>query len=239
MRSCRLCLSSKVDPLPFAVPPENGDWVRCAECGSDSNSIDYNDVRGDYGPEYLDEFIRMAGGVDRLREQVRSNCEWFDHHHRPGLPKDFLDVGCMDGAALYEMKSKGWGVLGFDVAPRPHLNEDGIGTVVGPHFSEWIFRRKFTAVLCREVIEHVPGPDLLLYQMFQVLRPGGLLQVQTPQPMAEYHDHVYQRFHLFIPSKIWLEIAIRGAMLDPIEWREWGPPERGQAGIAVLCRATG
>ncbi|HEX4608504.1 MAG TPA: methyltransferase domain-containing protein [Urbifossiella sp.] len=222
---CRACHSSALDPLPFAVPAPAGRWFRCRACGSDTAAHGYDP--GIYTPDY---YRTHAGTADPvyLREQVRSNCDWFGHH-AGGLPnRDFLDVGCADGAGLDVMQSLGWAVHGFDVAPPPYL---GPHVTVGAVFSRWLFPLRYAAVLCREVVEHVDCPDLLLHELHGVACPGGLVQVQTPRPLDRYDPDVQQRAHLCILSPDRLGALLNGAMLDVIDAREW---EMGQA---YLCRA--
>jgi 2-polyprenyl-3-methyl-5-hydroxy-6-metoxy-1,4-benzoquinol methylase len=171
-----------------------------------------------------------AAGEDsaRLREEVRSNCEWFGHY-LDGLPnRDFLDVGCADGAALTVMQSMGWAVHGFDVFAPPYA---GPHVTVGAVFSRWLFPLRYAAVMAREVVEHVPDPDRLLHELHGVACPGGLVQVQTPKPQAAHHPDTYQRPHLVILSPAHLRRMLDGAMLDVVDAREW--PE----GQAYLCRA--
>lgn len=214
--TCHLCQSDDVGPLPFPVPPEAGRWGRCRACGSDvaAHAYDpsiYQDWEG---------YSRTIGLTDvgQFRDNCRWNCEWFQDH-AAGLPnRDFLDVGCWHGAALDVMQSMGWAVHGFDVVPPPYY---GPHVTVGPFFHRWLFPNRYAAVLCMEVLEHVPDPDLLLHELHGVACPGGLVQVITPKPADAYSDKLYQRSHLFLASPDRLRKMLDGAMLDVIEFREW------------------
>lgn len=227
---CKLCHSADTVPLPFAVPEYEGQWVRCRACGSDSNSLDYD--HSNYGPDNAARHRNQIGGAEVAREALRSNAEWFGHHHQLGDDRSFLDVGCADGSGLDVMQSLGWSVHGFDVdcpdyGPAPHLT-------IAPVFHRWLFPQRFAAVMARETIEHVPTPDLFLHDLHGVTRPGGLVQVQTPKPGDDYHPNVYQRTHLFLFSTKRLREMLSAAMLDVIDSREW---EEIQPGQAYLCRA--
>ena len=224
--TCRACYSADLGPLPFDVPPSAGVWRRCRACGSDTAAHGYD------GSIYTTDYMRThaAAGDDpaKLREEVRSNCEWFGHHLADLPNRDFLDVGCADGAALTVMQSMGWAVHGFDVFTPPYA---GPHVTVGAVFSRWLFPLRYAAVLCREVVEHVESPDRLLHEIHGVACPGGLVQVQTPRPQATFHPDVYQRAHLVILSPPHLRRMLSGAMLDVIDSREWA------TGQAYLCRA--
>lgn len=222
---CRACYSTGLDPIPFEVPAAAGRWSRCRACGSDTAAHGYDPA------VYDAAYYRTHAGTDEpayLRDQVRSNCDWFGHH-AAGLPnRDFLDVGCADGAALDVMQGLGWAVHGFDVTRPPYF---GPHVTVGAVFSRWLFPLRYAAVLCREVVEHVESPDFLLHELHGVACPGGLVQVQTQKPLAAYHPDPYQRAHLCLIPPARLRVMLAGAMLDVIDAREW------ETGHAYLCRA--
>lgn len=225
---CKLCRED-ASPVPFEVPESAGLWVRCKSCGSDSNSLDYDP--GLYTQALAAVHRSNIGGREACHEQVRSNCEWFGHYLE-GLPnRDFLDVGCADGSALDVMQELGWSIHGFDVAEPDYM---GLHVTVAPLFHRWLFPLRYAAVLCREVIEHVPSPALTLLELHGVTVPGGLVQVQTPSPCDYYHPHVYQSGHLFIASPVQLRKMLDAAMLDILDSREWSEVQPGQA---YLCRA--
>jgi 2-polyprenyl-3-methyl-5-hydroxy-6-metoxy-1,4-benzoquinol methylase len=224
--TCRACHSVDLSPIPFDIPASAGVWLRCAACGSDTATHSYD------GSIYTREYLYTHAGTDdpaKLREQVSSNVSWFNHY-LDGLPnRDALDVGCADGAALHVLQENGWAVHGWDVVtpdygPAPHLT-------ITPHFSQWHFQLRFAAVLCREVIEHVEHPDLLLHALHGVTCPGGLVQVQTPKPLEAFHGVPYQMAHLVLISPPRLRTMLAGAMLDVIDSREW------ETGQVYLCRA--
>jgi SAM-dependent methyltransferase len=53
----------------------------------------------------------------------------------------------------------------------------------------------FDAVLCIEVMEHARDPELLVSEMFRVLKPGGTLLLTVPWSARLHHlPHDYHRF---------------------------------------------
>lgn len=229
--NCRLCRSPNTRPVPFAVPPEEGAWFRCSACGSDSSDNSYSHEM--YSQTYERTEVSATGSPEARDESIRSNLDWFDHHHQLGDAKTFLDVGCCDGAGLRGMSALGWSVHGFDVFPPSYM---GPHVTVAPVFTRWLFPRRYAAILCREVIEHVPAPDFLLHEIHGATLPGGLVQIQTPMPASGYHGIPYQRAHLFIASYKRMRFMLNAAMLDIIDFREWTEEAPGQA---YLCRARG
>jgi SAM-dependent methyltransferase len=53
----------------------------------------------------------------------------------------------------------------------------------------------FDHILCTEVLEHAAEPDMLVAEMFRVLRPGGTLTLTVPFSARVHHaPHDYHRF---------------------------------------------
>lgn len=220
VRYCRVCKHANLT-LKFTLNKE-GDWYSCANCCSDTASHDYDPAS--YDKEYLDKHHGLAGGIDAVERTMQTNLEWWQYFTPPA--KTFLDVGCAEGAALRGMHRRGWRVWGWDVCN----GTDGTWDVrVNPAFQASQFPHEFGAIACREVIEHVPGPTVLLEQLHQALLPNGLLQIQTPRPMATPDPIPYQRPHLQIFSPEAMAHALHHArfrVLDRLLWPQ------GQAWIA-------
>jgi 2-polyprenyl-3-methyl-5-hydroxy-6-metoxy-1,4-benzoquinol methylase len=225
---CRLCHSTDTGPLPFAVPPEAGGWVRCRACGSDTGTRTYADVAARYHDRAYYDTQPHYTDIDYLKADCRSNCEWFGHHHRVGMEKTFLDVGCWHGAALMVMQELGYAIHGYDVSPPPYM---GPHVTCAPFFCEWFFPKRYACVLAREVWEHVPDPERFLHALHAVALPGGLVQVQTPRAVDGYNSIGYQSQHLHLASEPQFRRLLDAAMLDVLDFRIWAE------GMAALCRA--
>jgi len=238
---CKICLSGNTFPLketgffPDTVEPECKNWWRCSDCGSDSSELHYDDVKSLYNANYAFTHGLDSGNQERLREQVRSNCDWFGHYadHLPN--RDFLDIGCCDGSALYVMQSFGWAIHGFDVVEPPYM---GPHVTVRSHFNRNWFPNRYGAVLAREVIEHVEDPVNFLHEAHGVLCKHGLFQVQTPKPTNVWHHAIYGKGHLFLISISAMRKKLDDAHFDILDFREWGDGNSSdlQSGYAFLCK---
>lgn len=225
---CFLCGSKDLSPAFPAPAPPYSAWSDCGACGSQTAAAKYD--RGLY-PDGLSVIICDAHGIENLRRECRGNADWFDRNRDPALVGTFLDVGCGDGAMLDVMAERGWSVHGFDVT-RPHYF--GPHVTVSPVFHRDLFPMRYAAVNCREVIEHVPNPHMLLDELKAACLPGGLVQVQTPQPSRSFHPGVHSAGHLFVASPGMLREMIGDAGLEILDAMLWGDDR--QAGQAYLCR---
>ena len=103
-------------------------------------------------------------------------------HATPALT---LDIGAQNGpyAALFPHR------VGLDIAPGRGVQVIGDAQALG------IGSASVDAVLCTEVLEHLPEPQRAVDEMFRVLRPGGAL-VLTTRFLFPIHDapHDYFRY---------------------------------------------
>lgn len=224
--NCRVCGHHETHPVPFELPPNEPAFVRCVACCSDSSPLSYGDVKHFYSTEHNVRHRQSGGGADMMRRHCSFNTDWLLRHPNP-VRKTFLDVGSCDGSALDNMAAGGWTVQGFDVVP-PDFTHHRV--TVASEFRAGLFPEPFGAVLCREVIEHVPDPHGLLRELVLATESGGLLEIQTPRPMSEWHPIPYQTPHLQILSPGRLIDMIQGAGLKILDKRIW--PQ----GQAWLCR---
>lgn len=186
---CKACGHHDTDAIEFAgIEP---GWRRCRLCGSDSN----------YG-------IISTLYITQTRTDERDAMLWREIAHNVnlltlyrGTRKTFLDVGCNEGTALRRMASLGWECHGWDVVDQPAEN-----VRVGERFAA---SEQYDCVMCREVVEHSPDAGNMVGELVRSLKPQGVLQIQTPRPLA-YNSTlpIYQSEHV--------------AILSPLLLREWG-----------------
>lgn len=106
---------------------------------------------------------------------------WARHNRSPPIRRAINDVlqylKCSDGIGL----NVGCGatnlhpqVLRLDLDPL--ATPDSIASVDSLPFQD----NSFSLVLSQEVLEHVPNPRVALSELVRVLKPGGVVYIQTP-----------------------------------------------------------
>lgn len=97
-----------------------------------------------------------------------------------------LDVGCGNGRHLSTMRNLGWQVQGVE------FSEDGVrvcrnaglpvhhGDLASANFPD----EAFDLITVRHVIEHIPEPRSFMAELSRLLRPDGMLIVETPNSDA-------------------------------------------------------
>jgi len=135
----------------------------------------------------LKDYYAKVYAVDRtgyernVRKQGRRIIDVLERFDRPGR---MLEVGCSWGQFLNLARQRGWHVKGIEPSPdaaccaRQQLGLD----VECATLEEFSTKKEtpFDAVVAWHVIEHAPDPAKFLRMVRDLLRPGGVFAVRTP-----------------------------------------------------------
>jgi SAM-dependent methyltransferase len=168
--------------------------VQCVACG-----LRYLNPRPDvseldviYPPNYHAYNIRPPASearrlpaVTRLRHRLYSRRYHRALRYLDGLPSiELLDVGCGDGWQLdrYRLAAPGRIVTyGVDFKPEVCEVARSYGHVVFcARFEDVELTERFDLANASHVIEHVADPAAFVKKVWEVLRPGGVFVVETP-----------------------------------------------------------
>lgn len=113
--------------------------------------------------------------------------------HLPRLEKGttctVLDVGCGNGEFLRNARDAGWRACGCDPDPKTveHARDGGFEIRLGGIQSWGDALASFDAITLNHVIEHVHDPVGELAMAWRLLKPGGMIYVETPNVDALGH----------------------------------------------------
>ena len=179
---CKLCGAGTAHLLEKS----GFETLKCQNCGFmfavlpadyDAKAIYRDDAYWNGGRDY--------GYKDYEQEWIAAA-----HCHRTRLarmkrlqkPRRLLEIGCAAGFFLREARSDGWDVAGVEISElmRQHCAKV-VDCPVYPSLDEVIESgQRFDCVAMFEVIEHVSNPPAFLRQVRELLVPGGLLAMSTP-----------------------------------------------------------
>lgn len=173
------------------------------------NANVYVSPEGFHFIDYLDPVEDIPAAIDAsqltnqeasyIETQLQANLNKFKNQadtlakHLPLLHAKVLDIGCGGGLFLSLLKQRGADVIGLELSDsRAQYAKTKHGLVIDKHPIEsdhWQrgYANHFEAVTLWDVIEHVNYPQQTLRSAVNVLKPGGLLLIDTPCRDSFYH----------------------------------------------------
>ena len=187
------CWCGGTDLRPFS-----GDYLRCARCEtlvlrampqSDVTAVG-PDEAGLYGKDYWfnhqENDVGFPNITRRSRADLPERCvHWLRAVLRYKLPPaKTLELGAAHGGFVATLRQAGFDATGLELSPwiADYARKTfGVPMLQGPVERQPLTAGSFDALLMMDVIEHLPDPVGTLSACVRLLKPDGLLFVQTPE----------------------------------------------------------
>jgi 2-polyprenyl-3-methyl-5-hydroxy-6-metoxy-1,4-benzoquinol methylase len=160
----------------------------------------------------------------------------------PGTHARLVEVGCMHGDFVRQAAAAGYRARGLDLSDTAVVEAErrrpglvGYGTL-----DEATPAASLDVVAAFNVIEHMDAPQRFLDHVRRVLRPGGVLVLETPAQESLYHHALVLRGHL-LPRRPRLEIGMHpGTHIYKFGRDAWRRilRDRGFSVLAVRSKST-
>jgi 2-polyprenyl-6-hydroxyphenyl methylase/3-demethylubiquinone-9 3-methyltransferase len=192
--TCKICRSAEVAHL-YRVrrPDELFDVLICNECGM--HFIDYLDPPAIADPPATpenveDTAVAVASGLESNSERIDRNIAMLKQYAPSGA---VLDVGSGGGGFLTRIKDAYDRVVGLELDP-PYISlarARGLEIVNRPLEDPYWdnHQESFDAITLWDVIEHVNDPLEICERAHALLKPNGVLLIDTPN-----RDGFFYRF---------------------------------------------
>lgn len=144
-----------------------------------------------YGGELLPEY-KLGAHIIPLIPMLRQTLDRQLRYLPPVKPgARLLDVGFGSGEFMELARQVGWRVLGVDLDQLAVANAlvAGLDVSQGDIKSFGDTSEQFDVITMSHVLEHVHNPSETVAQAYQLLKPGGLLYIDTPNIDAYGHQH--------------------------------------------------
>ncbi len=212
--------------------PDHLPWLaRCDYCGTGRVSPQPSEAELD--AIYDDGYYATFGyDPDADAGYRRIKHETFDRYltdaERHISVGRLLDVGSALGDLLLVASLHGWEVQG--VEPNPWAARAADRLIPGATRTTTLDALEpqagaFDLITCVDVIEHLRRPDRAVEQMFDRLRPGGVLLLATPDAggalargLGPYWPH-YHIDHLWYFSRATLTAVVQATGFEVVSWR--------------------
>lgn len=180
-----------------------------------------------YGYAFAPAWERTGAVVARVLPKRRWYADgWVRRLPAPRPGARLLDVGCGEGSFLATMRDAGWAVQGLepDPAAAEVTRSRGIPVEEAPIEAHTLPSGSFDALTMSHVLEHVHDPRGALRACRELLRPGGILWLATPNLDARGHARFGPAWigldpprHLCIFTRASLLAALREAGFAVVE----------------------
>jgi 2-polyprenyl-3-methyl-5-hydroxy-6-metoxy-1,4-benzoquinol methylase len=149
-----------------------------------------NDAGDFYGRDYWFNHQTQKLGcpdiVSRSRSDLSERCvHWLRSLLEFKLPPaKALEVGCAHGGFVAMLRQAGFGATGLELSPsivRFARQTFDVPVLTGPVEDQAITPASLDAVVLMDVMEHLPDPLQTLRHCLDLLKPDGVLFIQTPE----------------------------------------------------------
>jgi SAM-dependent methyltransferase len=215
--SCRICAGTLVLRHPGSAPAldagalsptnhrtgEHGDLYRCVECGTvqQPSLPPAVELAGLYREMSDDAYLAEQAG---RRATAGRLLDLIGRHVAAGR---LLDVGCGHGLLLDEARRRGYEVEGVELSrSAATYARDVLGLDVREIPLEEIEPEGegYAAIVLADVLEHVDDPAAAISRCRELLRPGGVLCVVTPDPGSLTARAAGPRWWALLPAHVCL-----------------------------------
>ena len=106
----------------------------------------------------------------------------FRYLPKPLQGQRLLDIGCGNGDFLVSAQEAGWDISGLEPDPKAAAvaQQSGLDVTLGTADVFADASNCFDAITLSHVIEHVHEPGQLLQTVHRLLKPGGVVYIDTP-----------------------------------------------------------
>lgn len=197
--------------------------VLCKECGL--GFLNPQPSHEDYIKHYSRDKHKPApdkSGILSQKKYHRCYIQWLKAHSN--IPKDakILDIGCGTGTFLYFLKELGYhNVIGLEISPqavRVAKEELGIEVYNRDFSNHNLPHESFDVIVGTALMEHMINPLMAIKEAAKLLKPGGLIYLNTPDLKAMNFRRTFFKFvHPYYFTQITLSSLLQ------------------QAGCKILC----
>ncbi len=245
-----VCWCGNLDLEPFS-----DEYLLCSRCNTivlkslvdkDIFTVKKNED-GLYGKSYWFEHQEKDLGYNNIITRARTDIPervlyWLEVFLKYKIPPaNTLELGCSHGGFVAILQLAGFQASGLELSPwvvdfaRKVFH---VPMLLGPIEKQDIPAASLDAILLMDVLEHIPGPSAVMSNCLKLLKPDGILLIQTPRyqegkayqkmlneadpflKLLKAPEHIYL-FSQSSITKLFQEIGARYSTFEPAFFNEY------------------
>ena len=144
--------------------------------------------------------LSLLGGFFRVRSDPEPFLAGLAHRAIDKMPfplenREILDLGCGTGHLAIELQRRGHSVVSTDLRFADLVQGRPPGAFCGDATNLSVRSGSIDGVICSNILEHTPTPDLVFDEIARVLRPGGWAWVSWTPWWTPFGGHAIAPFH--------------------------------------------
>ena len=188
-----ICWCGNTKLLSFST-----EYGECGDCGTLVSLVGMtpeqlqvgNDETDFYGKQYWLNHQSSDLGFPDIYKRARNdlterNLHWLKTLLKYRLPPaKVLELGCSHGSFVALMRQAGYDAAGVEMSPwvvEFGQKTFGVPIAVGPVEALGLQPGSLDVIALMDVLEHLPDPTATMRHCLELLKPDGLLLIQTPQ----------------------------------------------------------
>ena len=193
-RSCENCGNS--DLVRFEVPGQTVLW-QCPDCELYQQGTPPCEEA--YEQDYHEDYRQALTRKIRTAHVRLCRVSAFLSTSKPSM----LDIGCSVGATVAAAKRRGWNAQGVDVSRTAveFCRREGLNCKQYDGHTLPFEDKSFDVLTSWHVIEHVTSVSETLDEWFRVLKPGGVMILETPDANCWKARLMGPRYRKFWPAE--------------------------------------
>lgn len=198
--SCPLCGK---DNARFLWTKHDARYVRCNSCAlvyenprlTDEELVEFysnksyfiNDSASGDTSGYENYYTQCTQG---LREEYFAIVEKYARVNSGA----YCDVGCGPGGVLQIAADRGWNPVGVEISSWAveEGKRNGLDIRQGSLLDAAFPENHFDAVSMFDVLEHISSPRENVREIYRILKPGGVLVIETPNVDGFFAKYLYK-----------------------------------------------
>jgi 2-polyprenyl-3-methyl-5-hydroxy-6-metoxy-1,4-benzoquinol methylase len=242
---CNICESR--ESVQF-LSMERFVYRKCTRCGlvyQNPRPVFHN-LRTRYRENYFSYELQNQENFFHLMKLGLNDIRFDRFYCDSGAGRNFLDIGCATGLLLNYVKNKGWNTKGVEICRESAeygIKRFGLDIFIGTIEEAHLPDKHFDVVHLSHLIEHVPDPKSLLFEVKRILKPGGHMVLTTPNVDGFQARVSGERWRSAIPDHIYLfakktmRVLLERTQFQVVKQVSWGGIPAGRGPKFLKCPA--